>query len=194
MIELRRDLLNPTLAKKMAIFHIDKDYVIGNGSYLTDSAGTRYLDFIAQYGAVPFGYNPDFLWDTLDEVRKKSIPSLVQPSIPGEALKLANTLASCSPGELCFCTFCQSGTEAVEAAIKMARSTTGREIIVSTSNSFHGKTLGSLSATGKNSYHVKVIKEAKDSTLSRLVKLVNEAQTQKSPTQRFTDKFEKYFV
>ncbi|MDD2285432.1 MAG: heavy metal translocating P-type ATPase, partial [Paludibacter sp.] len=47
---------------------------------------------------------------------------------------------------------------------------------------------------GNNTLEVKVIKVASDSTLSRLVKLVNEAQTQKSPTQRFTDKFEKYFV
>lgn len=47
---------------------------------------------------------------------------------------------------------------------------------------------------GNNTLEIKVIKEAKDSTLSRLVKLVNEAQTQKSPTQHFTDKFEKYFV
>ena len=47
---------------------------------------------------------------------------------------------------------------------------------------------------GNNTLEVKVIKEAKDSTLSRLVKLVNEAQTQKSPTQHLTDKFEKYFV
>ncbi|MCM4158105.1 heavy metal translocating P-type ATPase [Gramella sp. AN32] len=47
---------------------------------------------------------------------------------------------------------------------------------------------------GNNTLEIKVIKEAKDSTLSRLVKLVNEAQTQKSPTQLLTDKFEKYFV
>ncbi len=47
---------------------------------------------------------------------------------------------------------------------------------------------------GNNTLEIKVIKEAKDSTLSRLVTLVNEAQTQKSPTQRFTDKFERYFV
>ncbi len=47
---------------------------------------------------------------------------------------------------------------------------------------------------GNNTLEIKVIKAAKDSTLSRLVKLVNEAQTQKSPTQQFTDKFEKYFV
>ncbi|GAB2797873.1 heavy metal translocating P-type ATPase [Rhabdobacter roseus] len=47
---------------------------------------------------------------------------------------------------------------------------------------------------GNNTLEVKVIKAASDSTLSRLVRLVNEAQTQKSPTQRFTDKFERYFV
>ncbi|MFB9865564.1 heavy metal translocating P-type ATPase [Rufibacter immobilis] len=47
---------------------------------------------------------------------------------------------------------------------------------------------------GNSTLEIKVAKEAKDSTLSRLVQLVNEAQTQKSPTQRFTDKFEKYFV
>jgi Cd2+/Zn2+-exporting ATPase len=47
---------------------------------------------------------------------------------------------------------------------------------------------------GNNTLEIKVIKEATDSTLSRLVKLVNEAQTQKSPTQLLTDKFEKYFV
>lgn len=152
MPEFRRDLLNPTLASKLATFQLDKSYQTAKGSYLTDESGIQYLDFIAQYGAVPFGYNPDFLWNALDDLRGKNTPSLVQPSLPGEALKLANLLAECSPGDLCFCTFCQSGTEAVEAAIKLARSSTGREIIISTTNSFHGKTLASLSATGKSSY------------------------------------------
>lgn len=149
---LRRDLLNPTLIDIFETFKMDKNYVFGQDSYLVDEEGIRYLDFIAQYGAIPFGYNPDFVWEKLQEVREKGIPSLVQPSLPGEAVKLANMLAECTPGDLCYCTFCQSGTEAVEAAIKLARSTTGREIIISTTNSFHGKTLGSLSATGKDSY------------------------------------------
>lgn len=152
MPDVRRDLLNPTLKDVLETFRLDKNYSYGRGSYLIDDEGIEYLDFIAQYGAVPFGYNPDFIWDRLDEVRKRNLPSLVQPSIPGEALKLANMLAECSPGDLSFCTFCQSGTEAVEAAIKLARSTTGKELIISTLNSFHGKTFGSLSATGKVSY------------------------------------------
>lgn len=152
MSNLRQDLLNPSLKKVLTTFHLDKNYLHGQGPYLQDENGITYLDFISQYGAVPFGYNPDFIWDKLSEVRERALPSLVQPSLPGEALKLANMLADITPGDLCYCTFCQSGTEAVEAAIKLARSATGKEIIISTSNSFHGKTLGALSATGKDSY------------------------------------------
>ncbi|HBQ26107.1 MAG TPA: aminotransferase III, partial [Syntrophomonas sp.] len=152
MSDLQNNLLNPTLKETLSLFQLDKNYISGQGSYLLDEKGQRYLDFISQYGAVPFGYNPDFIWERLQEVRDKSLPSLVQPSIPQEALKLANMLADCSPGDLCYCTFCQSGAEAVETAIKLARSGTGREIILSTTNSFHGKTMGALSATGKESY------------------------------------------
>jgi acetylornithine/succinyldiaminopimelate/putrescine aminotransferase/predicted amino acid dehydrogenase len=152
MNNLRRDLLNPTLKDVLENFCLDKTYTVGQGSYLIDDKGIRYLDFIAQYGSVPFGYNPDFIWERLEMVRQAGIPSLCQPSLPAEALKLANMLAELTPGDLCYSTFCQSGTEAVEAAIKLARSTTGRALIVSTTNSFHGKTLGALSATGKSSY------------------------------------------
>lgn len=152
MSDLRQDLLNPSLKKVLTTFHLDKNYLKGQGHYLEDDHGISYLDFISQYGAIPFGYNPDFIWEKLHEVERRSLPSLVQPSLPGEALQLANMLAEVTPGDLCYCTFCQSGTEAVEAAIKLARSASGKEIIVSTGNSFHGKTLGALSATGKDSY------------------------------------------
>ncbi|MEN6460659.1 MAG: aminotransferase class III-fold pyridoxal phosphate-dependent enzyme [Syntrophomonas sp.] len=148
----RKDLLNPTLARVLETFKLDKIYMRGEGSYLWDADGVRYLDFIAQYGSVPFGYNPDFIWEKLSEVREKGWPSLVQPSLPPEALRLAEKLAEITPGDLCYSTFCQSGTEAVEASIKLARSATSKHIIISTNNSFHGKTLGSLSATGKRSY------------------------------------------
>lgn len=108
MTTLRKDLLNPTLAKLLQTFHLDKDYVAGQGSYLFDEKGNRYLDFIAQYGAVPFGYNPEVIWQALDRVRTRQIPSLVQPSLPGEALRLANKLAEITPGDLCYCTFARA--------------------------------------------------------------------------------------
>jgi len=152
MQKTRTDLLNPTLAKMLTTFHLDKEYVSGQGSYLIDKEGNRYLDFIAQYGAVPFGYNPEVIWEALERVKTNGIPSLVQPSLPVEALALANKLAQITPGDLCYCTFCQSGAEAVETAIKLARSATGKLTIVSTERSFHGKTLGALSATGREVY------------------------------------------
>lgn len=152
MPKTRKDLFNPTLFKVLNTFKIDKEYMEGQGNYLVDAEGSRYLDFISQYGALPFGYNPDFIWETLEQQRRKNVPSLVQPSVPVEAVKLAGKLADCSPGDLYYATFAQSGTEAVEAAIKLARSATGRKIIISTERSFHGKTLGALSATGRKVY------------------------------------------
>lgn len=149
---LRDNLLNPTQAKLLKTFGIGKDYIRGEGNYLYDAEGNKYLDFIAQFGAIPFGYNPEFVWQALDRVRANHIPSLVQPSLPGEALRLANKLAEVTPGDICYATFCQSGAEAVEAAIKLARSATGKKMIVSTIRSFHGKTLGALSATGREVY------------------------------------------
>lgn len=152
MPEAGKELFNPTLYQILNTFRIDKEYTAGQGNYLFDAEGTRYLDFISQYGAIPFGYNPDFVWETLMQQRENSIPSLVQPSVPIEAVKLAGRLAECSPGDLRYATFAQSGTEAVEAAIKLARSATGRKIIISAERSFHGKTLGALSATGRKVY------------------------------------------
>ena len=73
-------------------------------------------------------------------------------------------------------------------AAKAREDDTGEEEIKDENRVFSG------TMNGNNTLEVKVIKEAKDSTLSRLVELVHEAQTQKSPTQRFTDRFEKYFV
>lgn len=148
----RPELLNPTIHRLLDTFRLNKTYVRGQGNYLYDQEGRSYLDFIAQYGAVPFGYNPDFIWQAVVDFQRSGLPSLVQPSVPVKAVELAERLAEVTPGELMYATFVQSGTESVEAAIKLARSSTGRMKILSTDNSFHGKTLGSLSATGRKLY------------------------------------------
>jgi hypothetical protein len=56
---------------------LDKVYVGGEGCYLVDAEGTRYADFIAQFGAVPFGHDPQPIWDALDDVRREARPNLV---------------------------------------------------------------------------------------------------------------------
>ncbi|NPV90921.1 MAG: aminotransferase class III-fold pyridoxal phosphate-dependent enzyme [Firmicutes bacterium] len=146
---MRADILNPTINRLLEIFRLNKTYVLGAGNYLYDEEGRGYLDVIAQYGAVPFGYNPDFIWQAVERFRESGLPTMIQPSVPLKAVELAERLSEAAPGDLEYATFVQSGTEAVEAAIKLARSATGRFKLLSTENSFHGKTLGALSATGR---------------------------------------------
>jgi hypothetical protein len=56
---------------------LDKKFVRGEGCYLFDEEGARYADFIAQFGAVPFGHDPEPIWQALETVRRESRPNLV---------------------------------------------------------------------------------------------------------------------
>ncbi len=144
--------VNPYLADLLSRLWLDKRFVQGEGCDLIDDQGKRYLDFMAAYGALPFGFNPSEIWQSLMEVQRTGEPSFVQPSILDAAGELAEQLLAIAPANLRYVTFANSGTEAVEAAIKMCRAATGRLGILSTRNSFHGKTLGALSATGNPHY------------------------------------------
>ncbi|MGG7568364.1 aminotransferase class III-fold pyridoxal phosphate-dependent enzyme [Rhodovulum sp. DZ06] len=146
--------LNPARAQLLETFALDVRMVRAEGAKLFDENGVEHLDFLAQYGALPFGHNPSHIWDRLGDARDAQLPSLVQPLRPVEAERLAERLVALAPGDISYCTLANSGAEAVEAAIKLARVRTGRDGILSTSNSFHGKTLGALSATGKPMYQV----------------------------------------
>ncbi len=144
--------VNPHLSQLLQTLKLDKEYVQGQGCQLFDRRGRVYLDCISAYGALPFGFNPEEIWSALLQVRAKSEPSLVQPSMLDAAGELAQRLIELAPGDLQYVTFANSGAEAIEAALKMCRIATGRSLIVSTHNSFHGKTLGALAATGNEAY------------------------------------------
>lgn len=132
---------------------LDKRYVRGEGVWLFDEAGHRILDCIAQYGALPFGYNPPDIWEALHAVRDCSEPSFAANSQLDAAGALAERLVGLWP-EARFenVIFGNSGAEAVEAAIKLCRAATGRQRLLSTRGAFHGLTLGALSATGSELY------------------------------------------
>ena len=147
-----RTSVNPELGRALAQLAMDKTFVRGEGSWLWDETGRRYLDFLAQYGALPFGFNPSRIWAALDAVRDCGEPSFVQPSYLNAAGELAQRLLAVAPPGMSYATFANSGAEAVEAAIKLCISTTHRHDILSASNGFHGKTLGALSATDKDRY------------------------------------------
>ena len=146
------EALNPTLNKLLRNFILDIKYHSARGLKLYDEQGNEYLDFISQYGSVPFGYNCPEILAAAREFLSSGIPAMIQPSVPVKAVELAEMLIELAPGKMAQATFCQSGAEAVEIAIKLARSTTGKFKIISTDNSFHGKTMGALSATGRKVY------------------------------------------
>ena len=143
---------NPTRSYFLDRMQLSKPLVRAVGHHLYDAEGTEYLDFLSQYGAVSFGHNHPELWAALTACAQEQLPAMIQPLVPVAAQQLAEKLAAITPGELGITVFTNSGAEAVEAAIKLARARTGRLTILSTINGFHGKTLGALSATGNPTY------------------------------------------
>ena len=144
--------VNPDLADLLAKLRLDKRYVRGEGCLLFDDEGRRYLDCIAAYGALPFGYNPPAIWRALRDLRVRASPASCSRRCSTLRVSSRHGWWSSPPPGLCRVTFANSGAEAVEAAIKLCRAATEPPGILSTHGSFHGKTLGALSATGNPDY------------------------------------------
>ena len=124
----------------------DVTFVEGDGSWLTAADGTRYLDFAAGIAVVGLGHGHQAPLAAAHEQldRLWHVSNLYWSEPMG---RLADLLSRRFGGAQTF--FCNSGAEAVEAAIKHARKATGRPGIVALEGSFHGRTLGALSATGQ---------------------------------------------
>lgn len=148
--ELYKEYVNPGLVQMFALLNFDKQFVKAEGTKVWDNEGNMYLDFLGGYGALNFGHNPP---EIIAEVEKvKGMPNLLQASIGTMAAVLAHNLAQITPGDLKRSFFCNSGAEAVEGALKLARAATGKKKFLYCQGSFHGKTLGALSVTGREKY------------------------------------------
>ncbi len=150
VIELHKEFLNSSLASLMSLINFTKQFVKAEGVKVWDSEGREYLDFLGGYGALNLGHNHPRILEALSKASQQ--PNLLQASLNTLAGALAHNLAQITPGKLQRSFFGNSGAEAVEGALKLARIATGKTKIVSTSNSFHGKSFGALSATGKEKY------------------------------------------
>jgi len=123
----------------------------GQDATLTAEDGTEYLDFGASYACTPLGHSPPAVVDAVTEQTTDLL--YVQGSYPVAArTALQEQLADVAPGDCSNVWLCNSGTEANEAALKFARSATGRETVVAAKRAFHGRTLGALSLTWKDEY------------------------------------------
>jgi diaminobutyrate-2-oxoglutarate transaminase len=120
----------------------------GEGSYLIDRDGTRYLDFLSGAGSMNYGHNHPVLREALlDYIHKDGlVNSLDLHTTAKEEFLLALNEIVLQPRQLEYrCQFCgPTGTNAVEAALKLARKVTNRRGIVAFSNSYHGMSAGSM--------------------------------------------------
>ncbi len=119
------------------------------GVYTYDNHGKRYLDCLGGYGIFNVGHrHPHVIAAVKAQLDQVCLHS--QDLLNPWAAELARRLAAVAPGDLKYCFFCNSGTEAVEGAIKLARLYTGKSEIISTKNAYHGVSMGALSATGRD--------------------------------------------
>jgi acetylornithine aminotransferase len=116
------------------------------GSWVTDENDTKYLDFVSGIAVCNLGHADDDVMQAVQDQLKKywHVSNLFHQPIQEEVAKL---LVESSDGEAVF--FCNSGAEANEAAIKLARKHTGKTKIVTFLQSFHGRTFATMSATGQ---------------------------------------------
>lgn len=142
--------INPYLAKLMAFAGFGVE-MRGEGCYIYDQEGKSYLDCLGGYGTFSLGHrHPKIVEAVKNQLDQIALGGKAFFSKP--AADLAAKLAEITPDGIEYTFFCNSGTEAVEGALKFARLATGRTKIISTHNSFHGKTLGSLSVMGRDKY------------------------------------------
>jgi ornithine--oxo-acid transaminase len=144
--------LNPQLGRIVRTLGFDKQWVSGEGAHLIDARGDRYLDLLSGYGVFAIGRNhPETIAavaDTLD-AHTANLPQLGVTLLSGV---LAEQLLERAPGSVAAMVPANSGTEAVEAAIKISRAATGRVRVLFAEHAFHGLTLGALSLNGNEEF------------------------------------------
>jgi ornithine--oxo-acid transaminase len=139
--------LNSQLVRVLKTIGYDVDYVRGEGPYLFDVRGERYLDLLSGFGVFAMGRNHPTVAAALRQVLDAQLAGMVQMDVSLLAGLLAEKLCERLPW-LDKAFFCSSGAEAVEGAIKFARAATRRTKIVFCDHAFHGLTLGALSLNG----------------------------------------------
>ncbi|MDO9106476.1 MAG: aspartate aminotransferase family protein [Methylovulum sp.] len=147
--DLHEQFLNNQMVRVLKTIGYDRHYKKAIGQYLYDQNGTEYLDLLSGFGVFAIGRNHPTVINALKETLTLELPNLVQLDVSVLSGLLAQELLKTTPDNLNKMFFCNSGTEAVEAAIKFARYTTKREKIVFCEHGYHGLTMGALSLNGE---------------------------------------------
>jgi putrescine aminotransferase len=145
------DHLNPGWVRGFKFLGVETLEAEASGAVIRDAYGREYLDFACGPAVFILGHrHPRVVEAARRELDRMPLSVRIMPNEPmGE---LAELLARVTPGDLQYVFFCNSGAEANEGAIKLARAAAGKPGIVATIGAFHGKTLGALSVSGREMY------------------------------------------
>ncbi|HZO34686.1 MAG TPA: aspartate aminotransferase family protein [Gaiellaceae bacterium] len=136
--------VNPQFVRMLRAIGFDRRWARAEGAYLFDADGNRFLDLLGGYGMFNVGRNNPRVREALVETLELETPGSVQLGVDALPGALADELLHRLPDRLGKVLFTNSGTEAVEAAIKMARGATRRHRVLGVEHAFHGLTTGSL--------------------------------------------------
>jgi ornithine--oxo-acid transaminase len=145
-LDLHAQTINPQFVRLLRAIGFDRRWARAEGAYLWDSDGNRYLDVLGGFGMFNVGRNNPRVREALVEALELQRPGSVQLGVDVLPALLAEELLRRAPGSVERVLFTSSGTEAVEAALKLGRAATGRPRVLSAEHAFHGLTLGALSA------------------------------------------------
>jgi 4-aminobutyrate aminotransferase len=142
---LARDHLTPVLGR-----YFERSWSHGEGHRLYDTAGTAYLDFANAIAVSALGHRHPAVTAAIHEQVDRLIAPTGAIGYSEPVVRLATELAATFPAPLDSVFFLNSGSEAIEGALKLARRVTGRAAIVAFRGAFHGRTLGATSVTSSN--------------------------------------------
>jgi len=144
-------LINPAYPSFLNKLGLNNVAVKAQGATITDSGGKTYIDCVGGYGLFNLGHNnPDIIESLTDQLQEQQL--LTRPLISEVQVRLAECIEKIMPGELSCSFILNSGSEAIDCAIKLVRLHKGGKTIITAQKSFHGHTFGALTASGIPSF------------------------------------------
>jgi putrescine aminotransferase len=144
--------VNPPLARFLALSGRAQRFVRAQGCSVETDQREVYVDWVAGFGSLNLGHNPPALIEAMKRHLDESAPNLYIEALNPYAGRLAQRLVQAAGASFGTCYFCNSGAEAVEAALKLAMAATRRRGVVYCQGAYHGTTMGALSMMARGEY------------------------------------------
>ncbi len=149
---LYNEYVNPDYVSLLSSLGFYRNFTQAQDCLISDDKGVEYLDFLAGYGVHNIGHNHPLLLQEINEILAQKRPSFLNINAPHEQAVLSKKLCEISNAGFSKTLFCNSGAEAVDTALRLARAATGKSRVISCHNGYHGLTCGALSLMSEKNH------------------------------------------